>query len=153
MLIFCCRLLHLYSSQILASNFLFWWCLCLLLVSRCWWLHREYLGVFSSVFLGEFEKNWCKFFFVCWWNLPVKPSGLGLSLAGSCFLFFFFNCRFYYTLAISLSKLCYFLKIFIGLELLDNIVLVSAVLLWISFPFRSPQSTEHTSLCYTVGSH
>ena len=26
-------------------------------------------------------------------------------------------------------------------------------LLWISFPFRSPQSTEYSSPCYTVGSH
>ena len=24
---------------------------------------------------------------------------------------------------------------------------------WISFPFRSPQSTEYSSLCYAVGSH
>ena len=24
---------------------------------------------------------------------------------------------------------------------------------WISFPFRSPQSTEQSSLCYTAGSH
>ena len=30
LLIFC---LHLYSSNILACNFLFWWCLCLILVS------------------------------------------------------------------------------------------------------------------------
>ena len=26
-------------------------------------------------------------------------------------------------------------------------------LFWISFPLRSPQSTEQSSLCYTVGSH
>ena len=26
-------------------------------------------------------------------------------------------------------------------------------LFWISFPFRSPQSTEQSSLCHTVGSH
>ena len=26
-------------------------------------------------------------------------------------------------------------------------------LFWISFPFRSPQSIEQSSLCYTVGSH
>ena len=53
-------------------------------------------------------------------------------------------------------------KIFIGVYLLDNVVLVSTVqqsesavyihistLPWISFPFRSPQS----SLCYAVSSH
>ena len=59
-----------------------------------------------------------------------------------------------------------FKLIFIGLQLFYNVVLVSAVeksesatrihispLLWISFPFRSPQSNEQCSLCYTVGSH
>ena len=59
-----------------------------------------------------------------------------------------------------------FLLIFIGVQLLYNVVLVSAVqpsesvihihispLFWISFPFRSPQSTEQSSLCYAVGSH
>ena len=28
-----------------------------------------------------------------------------------------------------------------------------APLSWISFPFRSPQSTEYSSLCYSAGSH
>ena len=54
----------------------------------------------------------------------------------------------------------------IGVQLLYNVVLVSAVqhsesaicthissLFWISIPFRSPQSTEQSSLCYTAGSH
>ena len=49
--------------------------------------------------------------------------------------------------------------------MLYNAVLVCAVqqsesavhihifpLFWIPFPFRSPQSTEQSSLCYTVGS-
>ena len=52
------------------------------------------------------------------------------------------------------------------LELLYNVVLVSTVqqsesaicirispLVWISFSFRSPQSIEESSLCYTVGPH
>ena len=58
-----------------------------------------------------------------------------------------------------------FKLIFIGIQLLYNAVLVSAVqqstiihihlspLFQISFSFRSPQSTEQSSLCYTVGSH
>ena len=59
-----------------------------------------------------------------------------------------------------------FKKIFIGVQLLYNTVLVynvqqseSAIcihtspLFWISFSFRSPQSTEQSSLCYAVGSH
>ena len=68
--------------------------------------------------------------------------------------------------ASNLVYLCFFKFIFIGLELLYNAVLVSTVqqsesavhihispLFWLSFPFRSPQSTEQSSLCYTVGSH
>ena len=60
----------------------------------------------------------------------------------------------------------FFKLIFIGVQLLYNVVLVSAVqqsesaicihispLFWISFPFSSPQSTEQSSLCYIVGSH
>ena len=55
---------------------------------------------------------------------------------------------------------------FIGVQLLYNVVLISTVqqsesaicihissLFWISFPFRSPQRTEQSSLCYTVGFH
>ena len=60
----------------------------------------------------------------------------------------------------------FFKLIFVGGQLLYNVVLVSAVqqsasavrihispLFWISFPFRSPQSIEQSSLCYTAGSH
>ena len=57
-------------------------------------------------------------------------------------------------------------SIFIGVQLLYNVVLVSSVqksnsakhkyispLFWTSFPFRLlPQSIEQSSLCYTVGS-
>ena len=58
------------------------------------------------------------------------------------------------------------LLFFIGVQLLYNVVLVSALqqsklvirihistLFQISFPFRSPQITEQSSLCYIVGSH
>ena len=60
----------------------------------------------------------------------------------------------------------FFKKNFIGIQLLYNVVLASAVQqgesaiwvhitprLWIFFSFRSPQSTEQSSLCSTVGSH
>ena len=60
----------------------------------------------------------------------------------------------------------FFKLIFIEVQLLYNIVIVSTVqqselairihippLFWISFPFRSPQSIEQSSLCYTVASH
>ena len=59
----------------------------------------------------------------------------------------------------------FFILIFIGVQLLCNAVSVSAVqqsesalhihispLFWISFPFRSSQSTEQSSLCYRAGS-
>ena len=62
--------------------------------------------------------------------------------------------------------LFYLFIYFIGVQLLYNVVLVSAIqqsesatrihispLPWISFPFRSPESTEQSSLCYTVCSH
>ena len=61
---------------------------------------------------------------------------------------------------------------FIGMQLLYNVVLVSIAQqseldiliyiyiyiyifphLWISFTFRSPQSIEYSTLCYTVGSY
>ena len=32
-------------------------------------------------------------------------------------------------------------------------IYIYPLIFWISFPFRSPQSTEQSSLCYTVGSH
>ena len=59
----------------------------------------------------------------------------------------------------------FFNLIFLGVQLPCNVVLVSTVqsestirirvspLFWISFPFRSPQSTEQSSLCCTAGSH
>ena len=59
-----------------------------------------------------------------------------------------------------------FFNFLIGMQLLYNVVLVSTVqqsesticihispLFWFSFPFRSPQSTEQSSLSYTVHSH
>ena len=60
----------------------------------------------------------------------------------------------------------FFKLIFIRVQLFYNVVLVSTVQqsesaihihisspFWISLPFRSPQSTEQSSLRYTVGSH
>ena len=40
------RIFHLYSSNILANSFPFWWYLCLVLELRWWWHHRMSLGVF-----------------------------------------------------------------------------------------------------------
>ena len=65
LLIFCWESLHLYSSKILACNFLFWWCLCLVLASGWCWLHRcPWKCSLLFKFLEEFEMDQCKFF-VC----------------------------------------------------------------------------------------
>ena len=55
LLIFCWEFLHLYSSKILAWNFLFWW-ESLVLVSGWWWLYRMSLGVFLP--LQSFGRVW-----------------------------------------------------------------------------------------------
>ena len=62
LLIFCWEFLHLYSSKILACNFLLWWCLCVVLVSGRF--HRMSLELLFN-FLEAFEKDQCYFFFVC----------------------------------------------------------------------------------------
>ena len=83
---------------------------------------------------------------------------LDISNVLSCIMFFVFFCC---------AKACkfFFKLIFIGVQLLYNVVLVSTVqqnasamhihispLFWISFPLRSPQSIKQGSLCSTVGS-
>ena len=66
LLIFCWEFLHIYSSKIMACNFLFWYCLCLALVSGWWWLHRMSLGVcFPFQSSGRVEKDRHRFFPVC----------------------------------------------------------------------------------------
>ena len=66
LLIFCWEFLHLYSSKILAYNFLFFlYCLCLVLISddgdflECLW------SVPTSSIFWQFEKYLCKFFLAC----------------------------------------------------------------------------------------
>ena len=64
------------------------------------------------------------------------------------------------------TLILFFQLLFSGVQLLYNVVLLSAVqqsesvirihtspLFFISFPSGSPQSTQFSSLCYTVGSH
>ena len=75
------------------------------------------------------------------------------------------NILFFIFIFFSFKRILFFL-IFIGLQLLYNVVLVTTVqqsesairihiipFLWISFPFRSPQNIEQSSLGYTVSSH
>ena len=69
----------------------------------------------------------------------------------------------FYIFFITRKMLILFFLIFIGVQLLYNVMLVSTVqqsetdvclhispIFWISLPFRSPQSTEQSSLCYTL---
>ena len=55
LLIFCWDFLHLYLSKIMTYNFLFC-CVCLILISGWWWLHRMNLGMFPS--LQSFRIIW-----------------------------------------------------------------------------------------------
>ena len=71
LLILCWEFLHLYSLKILTYNFLFWLCLCLVLVSQWWWLHRVTLGVSLPLqSFGEFEDLYM--FFVCLVEFPSE---------------------------------------------------------------------------------
>ena len=72
LLIFCWEFLHRYSSEILDGNFLSWWCLCLVLVSGWYWLHRMSLGVFPPLqFFGRVWEGLVYVLLFCY-NLPVK---------------------------------------------------------------------------------
>jgi len=56
LLVFYWGVLRLYSLEIWAYNFLSCCCLCLVLVSGRWWLHKTNLGVFLP--LESFERVW-----------------------------------------------------------------------------------------------
>ena len=97
LLIFCWGFLHLYSSKILACNFLFLWCLCLVLVSGKWWPHRLNLWVFPPLqFLELLEKDRYKFF-ICLVAFPSDAIQSWVLFYGS-----FFVCLLVFTDSISL---------------------------------------------------
>ena len=68
------RILCLCSSLILPCNFLFWWHICLLVVSGWWWPHRMSLrSVLSSAsFWNGFRRILIDCSLNAWRNLPVK---------------------------------------------------------------------------------
>ena len=100
-------------------------------------------------------------------NTFLKRKSSFFSLYNSDYLpssFAFFIS--FQTLVCAFTNTNTFLKVnFIGVQLFYNVVLVSAVqqsesliripisLSQTSFSFRSPESTEQSSLCRTVGSH
>ena len=77
------RILHLCSSVILACSFLFWCCLCLILVSGWWWPHRMSLEVLLPL----------QFFGKSFWRIGISPSlnvwynsHVSYLVLGFCFL-------------------------------------------------------------------
>ena len=78
------RILCLCSSLILPCNFLFWWHICLLVVSGWWWPHRMNLrSVLSSAsFWNSFWRIGIDSSPNAWQNLPLKSSGPGLLFSG-----------------------------------------------------------------------
>ena len=90
LLIFCWEFLYRYSSEILDCNFPCWWCLCLVLMSVWYWLHRMSLGVLppSSVFWKSLRRIGIYSFLV----------EFACEIYGSCTLDCkeFFNYRFYF---------------------------------------------------------
>ena len=89
LLIFCWEFLHLYASKILAWNFVFWWSLCLVLVSGWWWLYRMSLGVFLP--LQSFGRVWegSVKIFLCLFGRIFLWSHLGPGLLFVWSFFFF----------------------------------------------------------------
>ena len=75
-------LLRIFASIFIKEcNFLFSWCLYLVLISGWWWLHinRMLLGVFSLLqFFGRVWEGSVKVFM---FGRPVKPFGLGFLFA------------------------------------------------------------------------
>ena len=95
-LIFSWESLPLFSSKILACNFLFWYCLCLVLVSGWWWLHKVTLGLFPPIY--SLERVWERsvqvlFLFgrIGLWSHLVLAF---YSLGGGFLVFFVFFCLF-----------------------------------------------------------
>ena len=96
--------LYLYSSKILACNFLFWWYFCLVLVSGWWWLCRMTLGVSSSVFWEKLRRIGiilCIFGRICLWRHLVLDF---------CYrkYFWFLDYRFYFTSSDCFVQIIYF---------------------------------------------
>ena len=96
---------------------------------------------FPLVAIWEMIWNACAYLFmlVCVCQDFIFPIWIP-SISFSCFLNFFFNWR------IVALQCC--------VSLCSESVVHTHIfpLFWIPFPFRSPQSTEQSSLCYTVGS-
>ena len=89
-------------------------------------------------------------------SFQVRSQGTGK--------FFFFNPKLSHIYLLFLKLNIYFKKFFVGVQLIFDVVLVSAVqqsesvihtyistLFQILFPYRPLQSIEQSSLCYTVG--
>ena len=90
LLMFCWEFLHLYSSKILACNFPFWWCLCLVLVSGWWWLHWMSLEVFPPLqFFARVWEGWVWLLLCMFGRIHLRSHPiLGFCLLEKFFFFF-----------------------------------------------------------------
>ena len=86
-------------------DFLFLWCLCLVLVSEWWQPHKVNFEVLPPFrFLEEFEKDKYKFFFVCL-ELPSETTQAFVCRKFVCVCVFFLITDKILLLVISLIKL------------------------------------------------
>ena len=112
-LIFSWEFLLLFSSKIPACNFLFWYRLCLVLVSGWWWLHKMTLGLFPPIYsLGRVWERSVQVFFMfdrigLWGHLVLDFHVLGVFLFVWWILFHFY-------LVIGLFKLFLFDSVLLG---------------------------------------
>ena len=100
------------KKKILTRNFLFWWCLCLVLAPVWRWLHRMPLGVFPPLqSSGGVWEGLVRFLFMFGRIPQWSHLVLGFCFQGVFFFFFnFINYRFYFISSDwSVQMICFFL--------------------------------------------
>lgn len=82
--IFCWGILYLYSSRILAYNFLFLQCPCLVLVSGSSLPHKMHFEVFPPLpfFKESYGRIGIILYWNAWYNSSVKQPGPGFFIVG-----------------------------------------------------------------------
>ena len=83
LLVFCWKLLHVYSSKVLFCSFLFWWYLCFWYQSDGNFIEWKCFLLFSL--LKSLRRSGISYSLYAWEDSPMKPSGCGLLFVGSFF--------------------------------------------------------------------
>ena len=86
LLIFCWEFLHLYSSKILAFNFLLWYCFWFWYQGDGGFLECLWECSLFNLLVEEFGEGFYKFFFVCLVEFPSEAIWSWLRFAGSFFI-------------------------------------------------------------------